>query len=142
MMQSGRVALATSGRISGSGLAKAKTIGLSAMLLSISGVSKPGAEQPRNMSASLTASSRVRSDVSRAKAALLGSISGSRPAQITPLESTTVIFSLGMPMLTKSFKQAMAAAPAPEQTKVRSEERRVGKEGKAEMRRCTYDKGG
>src|SRR5690625_6433085 len=83
MMQSGRVAFATSGRISGSGLAKAKTMGFSAIVFSISVVKIPGAEQPRKISAPLTASSRVRSSVSRANSALFGSILGSRSEEHT-----------------------------------------------------------
>ncbi len=54
-------ALASSGRISGSGLASARMMGLSAMVLTISTVMTPAAEQPRNTSAPLTASASVRS---------------------------------------------------------------------------------
>ncbi|MNV38288.1 hypothetical protein D3C71_1298340 [compost metagenome] len=62
-MQSGRMALASSGRISGSGLASARMMGLGPMVLTISAVSTPGAEQPRNTSAPLTASASVRASV-------------------------------------------------------------------------------
>jgi hypothetical protein len=51
MMQSGRTALASSGRISGSGLASARMIGLVGHGLDHLGVSTPAAEQPRNTSA-------------------------------------------------------------------------------------------
>ncbi|MNN70532.1 hypothetical protein D3C81_1863880 [compost metagenome] len=64
MMQSGRAALATSGRISGSGFASARMIGLSAIVLTISPVSTPAVEQPRNTSALLTMSASVRLAVS------------------------------------------------------------------------------
>jgi hypothetical protein len=63
MMQSGLTALASSGRISGSGLARARMIGLWAMVLTISCVSTPEVEQPRKTSAPLTTSARVRSSV-------------------------------------------------------------------------------
>ena len=64
MMQSGRTALASSGRISGSGLASARMMGLGAIVLTMSCVSTPGAEQPRKTSASFTTSASVRLDVS------------------------------------------------------------------------------
>ncbi len=63
MMQSGRAALASSGRISGSGLASARMIGLSAMLLTIASFITPAAEQPRNTSAPATTSASVRASV-------------------------------------------------------------------------------
>ncbi len=63
MMQSGRAALANSGRISGSGLASAKMTGLSAMDLTMSTVITPGAEQPKKTSAPLTTSAKVRASV-------------------------------------------------------------------------------
>ena len=46
-MASGRAAIASSGVISGSGLAMAKTIGSLAMVFSIAGVNAPFAERPR-----------------------------------------------------------------------------------------------
>ena len=64
MMQSGRTALASSGRISGSGLASARMIGWPAMLFTMSGVTTPAAEQPRNTSASFITSASVRAPVS------------------------------------------------------------------------------
>jgi hypothetical protein len=63
MMQSGRTALASSGRISGSGLASARMIGLGAIVLTISGVSTPAAEQPRKTSDLSTTSASVRASV-------------------------------------------------------------------------------
>ncbi|MCY1209839.1 hypothetical protein D9M72_215050 [compost metagenome] len=62
-MQSGRAALAISGRISGSGLASARISGLAAMVLTMSAVSTPAVEQPRNTSAPLTTSASVRASV-------------------------------------------------------------------------------
>ena len=66
MMASGRTALAASGRISGYGLAKAKMIGRSAMVATISGLSTPPADRPRKMSAPATISASVRLSVGRA----------------------------------------------------------------------------
>jgi len=66
MMQSGRTRLASSGMISGYGLASARMIGRSAMVATISGVRMPPADRPRKMSAPSTISARVRLSVSRA----------------------------------------------------------------------------
>ena len=63
MMQSGRACLASSGRISGSGLASARMIGRGAIVPTISGVSTPAVEQPRNTSQPATTSASVRADV-------------------------------------------------------------------------------
>jgi hypothetical protein len=62
-MQSGLAALASSGRISGSGLASARMIGRSAMLFTISGVTAPAAEQPSSTSAPAITSASVRAGV-------------------------------------------------------------------------------
>ena len=64
MMQSGRTAFASSGRISGSGLAIARMIGWSAIRLTISAVSTPPADRPRKMSAPSMTSASVRARVS------------------------------------------------------------------------------
>ena len=64
MMQSGRTDLASSGRISGSGLASARMMGCVPMVLTMSAVSTPAAEQPRNTSAPSTTSAKVRAPVS------------------------------------------------------------------------------
>ena len=66
MMQSGRTALASSGMISGLGLASAKMIGCGAIVATISGFSTPAADRPRKMSAPSTISAKVRLSVSRA----------------------------------------------------------------------------
>jgi hypothetical protein len=63
MMQSGRTALASSGRISGSGLANARMMGWVPMALTMSAVSTPAAEQPRKTSAPATTSASVRAVV-------------------------------------------------------------------------------
>ncbi|EWS64178.1 hypothetical protein Y695_02583 [Hydrogenophaga sp. T4] len=65
MMQSGRAALAISGRISGSGLASARMMGCVPMLFTMSASTTPAAEQPRNTSAPFMASARVRALVLR-----------------------------------------------------------------------------
>ena len=59
-MQSGFASLASSGRISGSGLASARMIGCRAIVATISGFSTPAVEQPRNTSQSFTTSASVR----------------------------------------------------------------------------------
>src|SRR5690606_8297705 len=115
MITSGREAWASSGLISGSGLEQAKTMGFSAISLSSAGCSRFGPDRPTNTSAPLIASVRVRLSVSLAKMALC-SFRSSRPAWITPLRSTMLIFSTAAPRLMSSFMQATAAAPAPRQT--------------------------
>ena len=62
-MASGRTARASSGVISGSGLAIAKMMGRSAMLRTMSGVSAPRTDKPKNTSAPATASASVRASV-------------------------------------------------------------------------------
>ncbi len=66
MIESGRTAVASSGQISGVGLASAKMIGSCAIFLTISGVSTPPAERPRNMSAPSISSASIPSLVGRA----------------------------------------------------------------------------
>ncbi len=66
IIASGRVSSASSGMISGVGLASAITSGSFAICLSISGFSTPPAESPRKMSAPGIASASVRAVVSRA----------------------------------------------------------------------------
>ena len=64
MTQSGRASFASSGRISGSGLASARISGVSAIFFTISGLSTPPAERPRKTSAPAITSSSVRARVS------------------------------------------------------------------------------
>ena len=66
IIASGLVSRAMSGMISGSGFARARMIGLSAIAFRWSGVKTFGAERPRNRSAPLMASSKVRKSVWRA----------------------------------------------------------------------------
>ena len=66
MIASGRTASASSGMISGVGLAIARMIGSRAIPLTISGFSTPPADRPRKMSAPGITSASVRAVVSRA----------------------------------------------------------------------------
>ena len=66
MIASGRAAFASSGMISGVGLAIARMIGCVPIALTISAVSTPGPDSPRKMSAPGIASASVRAAVSRA----------------------------------------------------------------------------
>ena len=61
MIASARAARASSGAISGSGLASAKRIGFALMLLTICEVKAPLTDRPTATSAPLNASSSVRS---------------------------------------------------------------------------------
>ena len=61
-----RTERASSGVISGSGLAIAKMIGFLAIFLTISGVTAPATDRPKKTSAPFIASSRVRALVSTA----------------------------------------------------------------------------
>ncbi len=70
MITSGRAAFATSGRISGTGFAIAKTIGSFVIFISISPVTSPALETPMKASAPSSASTSVRFSVSRAKRSL------------------------------------------------------------------------
>ena len=63
--QYGRTDFASSGRISGSGLASARMMGLSAMDLTMSAVIAPAAEHPSTTSAPTIASASVRAGVAR-----------------------------------------------------------------------------
>ena len=79
MITSGRALRATSGLISGSGLAMAKMIGLSLMEATISGVNASLTEHPSNMSAPSIASASVRALVSAACLCFHSFIPASRP---------------------------------------------------------------
>ena len=59
IIASERVALTSSGKISGIGLAKAKTNGFSAILLIIAGFTTPGPDKPRKISAPFITSESV-----------------------------------------------------------------------------------
>ena len=79
MTASGAAARASSGEISGSGLASAKIRGLLAIRLTMSPLRIPAADNPRKASAPSITSSRVRASVSWANASLCGFISSERP---------------------------------------------------------------
>jgi hypothetical protein len=79
MTQSARASRASSGRISGSGLARARISGRAAIFFTDAGCSTPPADRPRNTSAPSITSSSVRARVSFAKRSLSGSISSLRP---------------------------------------------------------------
>ncbi|MDT4821802.1 hypothetical protein FQZ97_549890 [compost metagenome] len=85
------------------------------MRLRSSAPSRLAPDRPTNTSAPSRASDRVRLSVSWANTALYW-FRSSRPAWITPLRSIMKMFSTLAPMLTSSFMQEMAAAPAPRQT--------------------------
>lgn len=70
---SGRTAITSSGRISGSGFARAKMIGLSPIFFTMSFLTTPPTDSPTNTSASLRASLSVRALVLAAKRALYAS---------------------------------------------------------------------
>ena len=73
-------ALTSSGRISGVGLASASIKGRAAIRRTMSCVSTPPAESPRNTSAPPMISSRLRASVGCANRAFSGSINSCRPA--------------------------------------------------------------
>ena len=80
MMASERTARTWSGSISGSGLARAKTIGFFAIFATISPVIAPATDRPTNTSAPTNASAMVRAFVLLANLALYGSVSPGRPS--------------------------------------------------------------
>ena len=90
----------------------AKMIGSFAIFSTISGLSAPAAERPRNTSAPTKASARSRVSVSTACADFHWSRSV-RPLWMTPLRSHMMTWSWGTPIALINSVQAMAAAPAP-----------------------------
>ena len=88
---------ASSGAISGSGFAMAKTIGSFAISFTIACVSAPFTDTPAKTSAPTIASASVRAFVSRANGCLYGFIPAVRPAYTTPFVSTSVRFSFLTP---------------------------------------------
>ena len=91
----------------------AKTIGFAAMLRSMSGVSAPLADNPKNTSQPTMASASDRALVSTAWALFHWFMPSVRPRQTTPLVSQRITFSLFTPIDLSSSMQAMPAAPAP-----------------------------
>ena len=69
-MASSLTEITSSGRISGSGFAKAKIRGLSAILLIISGVTSPPFDNPKKTSLSANASDRSPSGITLANSSL------------------------------------------------------------------------
>jgi len=115
-MASGRIDCASSGVISGSGLAMAKITGLSAIEATISDVTAPLALTPRKTSAPFIASSSVRASVATACADFHWFMPSVRPWKITPLVSHIRQLSCRAPIRFSSSRQAMPAAPAPLRT--------------------------
>ena len=74
-------ASASSGMISGTGLAQAKTIGSAAIVRTMSWVSTPGAETPTKTSAPRTASASVPVTPSRLVHVAISAFSGLRPSR-------------------------------------------------------------
>ena len=111
-MMSGREAMASSYEISGFGLAKANTIGFSFMLRTMSWVSTPATDNPRNTSAPFMASSKVLMSRSVANG-FLRSFRSVRRVLITPFESSITMFSRLAPNIIYSLVHELAAAPAP-----------------------------
>ena len=115
---SGRAAFATSGMISGSGFASANTSGRGAIERSMSPLTMPPTDRPRNTSVPFIASARSPSSTSRAKRALYSLMSSaSRLASVMiPFESTSSMFSGRTPSSSQCSEHDSADAPAPETT--------------------------
>ena len=109
-MTSSLTSFTSSGSISGTGFAKAKITGSSAILATICLLSAPATESPKNISAPSIASSSVLASVSMANCALY-SFRSVREVEITPLESHIIMFST--PNSLYIFAQEIPAAPAP-----------------------------
>ena len=111
-------ALASSGIISGTGLAMGKRMGSPAIERTISAVSSPGAETPTKRSAPTSASFSPPRTVGRVRSASSArarfSARSLRPGYTTPAISQRT--ALRRPMLHRSLKMAVPAAPAPEKT--------------------------
>ncbi len=116
MMASSRISATSSGVISGSGLAMAKMIGLSAIERTMSAVSAPFTDRPKKTSAPSIASASVRALVSTAWSSFHSFIPSLRPLWTTPLVSQSRMLSALKPIAFISDRQAMPAAPAPLQT--------------------------
>ena len=106
--------LARSGIISGVGLAIAKRIGSFAIEATISSLTQPAAEIPRNTSAPFIASASVPVICSRlviSAISRLTALSLSSPLQMIPLLSQSIMFLT--PIFKRCLAMAMPAAPAP-----------------------------
>jgi hypothetical protein len=112
-MASGRTAFASSGMISGVGLARASTSGFGAMRLSIAGLRAPAADRPRKMSALSNTSASVAASLSRQNLPRHLSLTSCRLVVSSPSLSATQMFSSLAPSASRMLRQAIAAAPAP-----------------------------
>src|SRR6056300_320893 len=106
------VSIAKSYAISGSGLAMAKTMGLSAIEVSIDGVTMSAIDSPTKTSAFTIASSKVSIFLAVANSSFSEDKLG-LSFLITPLLSNMTIFSAFAPKALYSLVQETAAAPAP-----------------------------
>ena len=113
MSTSGRLAMASSYDISGTGFASANTIGCSAIERIMSCVSTLPFESPTNTSAPFIASSSVCTSRLSVAKSFFCSVRFSLSLVITPLESSISMFSVLAPSATYIFVHDMAAAPAP-----------------------------
>ena len=98
----------------------ANTIGLSAMLRSMSAVSAPRTDRPKKASAPAIASVSVRASVATAWALFHWFMPEVRPWKTTPLVSHSVTWAGRTPIALISSTQAIAAAPAPFTTSLMS----------------------
>ncbi len=112
MIASGRAALATSGMISGFGLARAKIIGCGAMDLTISGVRMPGGRQAQEDVRALDDLGQG-ALVGVARVALLVRIQVGAAGVDDAFAVQARMFSGLRPSVTSMFTQEMPAAPMP-----------------------------
>ena len=115
IMISSRALIASSYLISGSGFAKAKTIGFGAMLATIFLLTIPPFDNPTNTSAFFSSSSSCASGWSWAKMAF-SSVRDSRHWVINPFESHMKRFFVCTPRERYNLAHDMADAPAPLKT--------------------------
>ena len=110
-------ALAISGIISGVGFAMANTMAPSAIDLTISGLTIPGAETPTNRSAPNIASARLPFFFSRLVSKAISACAGFRlpsPSHIMPRLLHIMTFPRSAPIADRCFVTAIPAAPAPQ----------------------------
>ncbi len=99
-------------------------IGRGAIRATISGVSTPGPDSPRNRSAPSITSPSERGPPGCAKAAFCSVISASRPSWTSPARSQSHTFSRRTPSASSMLRQAIPAAPPPVETTRTSSHRR------------------
>ena len=110
IITSSLTATTSSGKISGTGFAKAKMIGSLFIDATISFVTTPGLERPKNISAPFIASAKVLSSVSSANSTFSG-VRSVLFEWMTPLLS--IITMCFAPSALYILAHAMPAAPAP-----------------------------